>query len=245
LGKVHVPVGLYNLYHEPIYFLSLEPSRVEGIVIPAEWHETAALVSYKKDDFALTLGAMSPMDGRKLERSSWIREGKEGHLRDGGRPAWVGRVEWGAIEKVMIGGSFASTPLLGSQAQANVGEVHATARLENGWEGMALLSRGWIDKTESLASITTENISKTAQGASLTVGYDIGKLYAQGERKIVLFGQTSYTQSATPSVEKGPDGSTTAGGVNYFLTPKVVFKAQYSRGSHEGERIGCGVGFVY
>lgn len=245
LGKVHVPVGLYNLYHEPIYFLSLEPSRVEGIVIPAEWHETAALVSYKKDQWAVIAGAMTPMDGRKLDGTSWIREGKERHLTDGGRPAWVGRVEWGEIEKVMMGGSFASTPLAGTQAQANVGEIHLTVRLDNGWEGIALVSRGWIDDHPSLALNGVADIRKIAQGASVTVGYDMGKNYGLSQRKLIVFGQSNYAHSALPNASNRVDGNVVIGGINYFLTPKVVLKVQTSAGNHEGERVGCGIGFVY
>lgn len=245
LGKVHMPVGLYNLYHEPIYFLTIEPSRVEHLIVPAEWHETAALVTRRWGDYALTVGAMSGMDATKLHRGSWIREGKESHLSGGGKAGWVARLDYGKIETMLIGGSIVTTPLSGSNGEATLFEAHATARLDNGWEGMGIISRGWISDIESVRSAAGSLIAKNAQGGSLTIGYDIGHDFGLSKRNVLLFVHTEYAQPAQPLAPENLGGSAWATGMNWYFSPHLVAKAEYRDSNHEGQRLGIGIGFVY
>lgn len=244
-GKVHMPVGLYNLYHEPIYFLTIEPSRVEHLIVPAEWHETAALVSHRVGEFTVTAGVMSGMDAANLKRGSWIREGKEAHVSGGGKLGWVARMDYGSIEKMLVGASIVSTPLSGSNGEAMLIEAHASARLESGWEGTMLASKGWISDIESVRAAAGEMISKNAKGASLTLGYDIGRHVALPARNVIVFGHMEY---ARPSETQSPDGlggSAWASGLNWNLTQSVVAKAEYRDSNLEGQRVGIGIGFLY
>lgn len=244
-GKVHVPVGLYNLYHEPIYFLTIEPSRVEHLIVPAEWHETAALLSRRFGDYSVTAGAISGMDAALLRQGSWIREGKEAHVTGGGKLGWVARMDYGSIEKILLGSSIVSTPLSGSSGNATLIEAHASLRLESGWEGTAIASKGWINDIESVRAAAHERISKNAEGASMTLGYDVGRHFALSPRSVIMFGHAEY---ARPSEMQSPDGlggSAWATGFNWYLTKCVVAKAEYRDSNLEGERVGIGIGFVY
>lgn len=243
LGKVHMPIGLYNLYHEPIYFLTLEPSRVEHLIIPAEWHESAALVKRRFGEYTVIAGMMSGMEASKLQKKSWIREGKESHLRGDGKPGWLARVDYGTIEKVLAGGSVVTTPLLGSSASATLVEAHLSARFENGWEAMAIASRGWISDIDTLPSGATAD--KRAEGASLTIGYDIGRDLALPMRKMILFAHTEYARPAQVMEADGLGGSASSTGLNWYLSPRVVAKAEYRDSNQEGKRLGVGIGFVY
>lgn len=245
LGKVHMPVGLYNLYHEPIYFLTIEPSRVEHLIIPAEWHETAALVTRRFDDYSLTLGVMSGMDATKLQSKNWIREGKESYLTGGGKLGWVARMDYGTIEKVLLGGSIVSTPLNGSSGSATLIEAHAAVRLDNGWEGTAIASKGWISDIDSVRIAARSLIAKNAQGSSMTVGYDVGRHFALSARNVILFGHTEYAQPSQAHEPAGLGGMAWAGGLNWYLSPCVVAKAEYRDSNQEGVRVGVGIGFVY
>jgi len=245
-GKVHMPVGLYNLYHEPIYFLTIQPSRVEHLVIPTEWHETAALVSHKWGEYSLVMGAMSGMDARTLNRGSWILEGKESHLTDGGKVGWVGRLEYGKIEKTLVGSSIVRTPLRGSAGQATLFEAHASARMENGWwEAMGIVSKGWISNIQSVQVAAGDAIAKNAQGASVTVGYDIGHHFALTHRQAIIFAHSEYAQPAQSLTPEGLGGSAWATGINWFFSPHIVAKAEYRNSNHEGQRFGIGMGVVY
>lgn len=243
LGKVHMPIGLYNLYHEPIYFLTLEPSRVEHLIIPAEWHESAALLKRRFGEYTVIAGVMSGMEASKLQKRSWIREGKESHLRGDGKPGWLARVDYGTIENVLMGGSVVTTPLLGSGASATLVEAHASVRLENGWEAMAIASRGWISDIDTLPPGVT--VDKRAEGASMTIGYDIGRDAALSVRKLLLFGHTEYARPARVMEEEGLGGSAWSTGLNWYLSPRVVAKAEYRESTQEGKRAGIGIGFVY
>jgi hypothetical protein len=244
LGKVHMPIGLYNLYHEPIYFLTLEPSRVEHLIIPAEWHESAALVKRRFGEFTVIAGVMSGMEASKLQKKSWIREGKESHLRGDGKPGWLARIDYGTMGNVLVGGSVVTTPLLGSSASATLVEAHVSAHFENGWEAMAIASRGWISDIDTLPSGVT--VDKRAEGASLTIGYDIGRQYfARSTREVIFFGHTEYARPAQTMEATGLGGSAYATGFNWYLTPRVVAKAEYRDSTQEGKRAGVGIGFVY
>lgn len=244
-GKVHMPVGLYNLYHEPIYFLTIEPSRVEHLIIPAEWHETAALLTRQYGDYSLTLGVMSGMDATKLQQVSWIREGKESHLTDGGKFGWVARLDYGTIEKALVGGSAVSTPLRGSNGESMLIEAHAAVRMDNGWEGMAIASKGWISDIDSVRQAAGSLIAKNAQGASITLGYDFGRNFALPSRSVILFAHTEYAQPSQPIYDEGLGGSAWATGANWYVSPCVVAKAEYRDSNQEGQRLGIGIGFVY
>jgi len=245
VGKVHMPVGLYNLYHEPIYFLTLEPSRVEHLIIPAEWHESVALATRRFGEYAFTAGVMSGMEAAKLQSRSWIREGKESHLRGDGKPGWLARLDYGKMENLLIGGSAVTTPLLGSNASATLVEAHLSARFENGWEVMGIASRGWISDIESLRKVAAQRIAKSAQGASMTIGYDIGRQFSLSAREVILFGHAEYASPSQPLEADGLGGSTWSGGSNWYLSSRVVAKVEYRKGNHEGERLGIGIGFVY
>ncbi|GEM_PF-6805482 len=244
-GKVHMPVGLYNLYHEPIYFLTIEPSRVEHLIIPAEWHESAALVTRRYDEYALTFGAMSGMDATLLQHNSWIREGKESHLSDSGKLGWVARLDYGNIENVLIGASGVMTPLRGSSGDAKIIEAHAAVRMDNGWEGIAIASKGWISDIESVRIASKTSIAKNAQGASITLGYDIGRQIALSSRKLIAFAHTEYAHPSESRDATGLGGSAWAAGANWYVSPRVVAKIEYRESNQEGERLGIGIGFVY
>lgn len=244
-GKMHMPIGMYNLYHEPIYFLTIEPSRVENLIIPTEWHETAALLSRSIGNLTLTGGAMTPMDGRKLEYSSWIHEGKESYLTGGKRPGWLVRADYGTIETALIGASAVTVPMIGCDAQATLVEAHASVRLENGWEGSALAAKGWIDDVASLNALTNQKIAGHAQGASLTVGYDVGRLVDLSKRQVVAFAHSEYAMPASSLNPNTLGGTAHSGGINWFITPSVVAKTEFVHSNHEGDRLGIGLGFVY
>lgn len=245
LGKTHMPIGMYNLYHEPIYFLTLEPSRVDFLVIPTEWHETAALVSYTRDKLTLTAGAVTPMDASKLERNSWIREGKESYLTGGKHPGWVVRADYGSIESLLVGMSAASIPLIGADTHATLVEAHASGRFDNGWEASFLAAKGWIGDAAQVNALTRSTISNTAEGVSLTVGYDVGRLADLPRRSVVAFAHSEYAKPSSPLTSSGLGGTAHAAGLDWFITPHVVAKSEFRHSNHEGDRFGVGVGFVY
>ncbi|MDD5051702.1 MAG: hypothetical protein PHO27_03085 [Sulfuricurvum sp.] len=244
-GKMHLPVGLYNLYHEPIYFLTIEPSRVEYLVIPTEWHETAALITHKIDSITLIAGAMTPMDASKLKRSTWIHDGKESYLTGGKRAGWLMRADAGDINSLLYGVSIVSTPLIGTNTQATLIEIHGSARFQNGWEGNAIISKGWIGDPQSVSIAAKDTISKTAKGASLTIGYDIGEFAGLSHHTLIAFGHSEYANPSSPLENTGLGGTAHAAGMDWFITPSIVAKTEIRHSNHEGDRIGIGIGFVY
>ncbi|MDD5717665.1 MAG: hypothetical protein PHW64_07655 [Sulfuricurvum sp.] len=244
-GKMHIPIGLYNLYHEPVYFLTLEPSRAEHIVIPTEWHETAFLLTHKMDQVSVTAGAMTPMDATKLTRENWIHQGKESFLSGGKKPGWLLRVDVGDINTVLYGASIVTTPLIGADAQATLAEAHISAYLDHGWEAKAIVTKGWIDSLQGVNAASGASISKSAEGGSLTLGYDISAASGLLSHTLIGFVHSEYAQPSHPLVPQGLGGTAHATGVNWFVTQKFVAKTEIRHSNHEGDRIGIGIGFVY
>lgn len=154
IGKMHLPVGVYNLYHEPIYFHSVFPSEVEQKIIPNEWHENGLLLSYHAGGGTFSAGAYGGLSQQGMSGSQWIRgTSLEGKIKRPESYATVMRYDYGDIDDgVLIGGSLYHSGLSGiesvGRSEVTLWELHMRKLFDNGIEIDALYAQGTLSTAE-------------------------------------------------------------------------------------------------
>lgn len=261
IGKMHLPVGVYNLYHEPIYYHSVFPSEVEQKIIPDEWHENGLMAAYRIGGGELWGGVYSGLSQRGMSGAEWIRTTSlEGRFERPKSTAAVIRYDYGNVDAgTLIGGSIYRSGMSGidavGESSVTLWELHARESWDNGIKIAAMFARGHATKTAELSSVLGEVIGKASQGWYVEAAYDV----AVGMNAAELFSlplfaryETFNTQAEVAeglSADRSNDRAVTTVGINYRPWPKVVFKADYqfrdNKGSGEGNRIEFGAGFVY
>jgi len=261
IGKMHLPVGVYNLYHEPVYFHSVFPSEVEQKIIPDEWHENGAYLSYRIGGGKFGGGIYGGLSQEGMSASEWIRgTSLEGKLKVPGTYAAILRYDYGDIDDgMLIGGSLYHSGMNGvewvGKSEATLWELHARKKFENGFECDFLYAQGHATKTGELSSVFNQVIGKETRGWYANAAYDIAPLFQSARPfSLPLFVryETFNTQAKVTeglSADPANDRSVTTVGINYRPWPKVVFKADYqfrdNKGGGERNRVEFGAGFVY
>lgn len=261
IGKMHLPVGVYNLYHEPVYFHSVFPSEVEQKIIPNEWHENGLLLSYHVGGGTFSAGAYGGLSQQGMSGSQWIRgTSLEGKIKRPDSYAAVVRYDYGNIDEgMLIGGSFYHSGLSGiepvGRSEVTLWELHMRKLFDNGIEIDALYAQGTATKTVELSSALGDVIGKKTEGWYINTAYDIAPLIHLSRAETLplfvryeKFNTQAEVEQALPA--NGVNNRTvTTVGVNYRPWPNVVFKADYqfrdNKGAGERDRIEFGAGFVY
>lgn len=261
IGKMHLPVGVYNLYHEPIYYHSVFPSEVEQKIIPDEWHENGAMAAYRIGGGELWGGIYSGLSQRKMSAGEWIRgTSLEGRLERPKSTAAVIRYDYGNIDEgTLVGGSIYRCGMSGfdavGESSLTLWELHARESWDNGITIAAMFARGRATKTAELSSTLAEVIGKASQGWYVESAYDLVRtLPSAGAASLPVFVRHERfdTQSdVAGGLKSDPvnNRTVTTVGLNYRLSSNVVFKADYQFRSNgagtERNRIEFGAGFVY
>ncbi|MBS0558389.1 MAG: hypothetical protein JSR27_13365 [Proteobacteria bacterium] len=280
VGLMLVPIGLLNEHHEPTQFYGVERNFVEQAIIPSTWRE-GGVAGYGTTDsgFQWDLGVVtSPdlgkwdptsLDGRESPLGSIHQELQLSKAHD--LSIWA-RLNWLGVPGLNIGGAvFAGKIGQDTSKQfegdANfpadnsrllVGEAHV--RWQSGpWDFTALYTRGSISDTQDL------NLSFLGQPTPVPKSFWGG--YAQGAWRALEWNQSSLvpflryeafnTGAAYASLPQGfeipalPTQRVWTAGVNYYLTPNVVFKFDYQDFRYDdpalnyGNRFDLGLGFQF
>jgi len=260
IGKMHLPVGVYNLYHEPVYFHSVFPSEVEQKIIPNEWHENGALVSYRSGEGKVSAGIYGGLSQSGMNSAEWMRgTSLEGEFSRPKSYAAVLRYDYGDIDQgTLIGGSVYRSGMTGidsvGKSYVTLYEVHARKAFDNGMKIALMAALGRANKTAELSSALGEVIGKKSQGWYADVGYDLAKILPLRSTSLPCFVRYERfdTQADVASgliADPANSKSVTTAGVNYYPYPNVVLKADYqfrdNDGAGERNRIEFGAGFVY
>ncbi|GAB3106084.1 porin [Aestuariicella hydrocarbonica] len=216
LGQFLVPVGILNETHEPDTFYGTERNLVEKEIIPATWWETGVQLK----------GELAPGLNYNLALHSGL-ENAEGKIRSGRQKS----------------------------AKANAEDFAYTARLKyTGIAGLELAATVQYQEDISQGALTEASAWLTEVHAAYTVGpFALRALWAEWDidgDEIELLGRDSQDGWYLEPSYKFTDSlgvfaryseyNTTAGfsnsddtevweyGVNYWLTPTVVLKADYT-----------------
>ncbi len=246
IGQFLIPVGLLNETHEPNVFYGVERNPVEELIIPATWWEKGVMVRALPAeglavDFAVHNGLRG--DVNALGGADGLREFRQEF--GGARAedlAYTLRVKYSGINGLELGVTAQrqdnitqSTDLLvGGKAPATLLEAHADWH----WQGVgvrALFTQWDIDN----------DVAK-AIGADKMQGFYVEPSYRVND-KVGVFARYNDWNTAANAVGKDDDKQTNVG-VNYWIEPRVVLKADLqntNKPDNEGDGFNLGVGLSF
>ena len=265
-GLTLIPLGFLNEHHEPTNYYGVERNFVETAIIPSTWREGGvSMLGSTEGGLSWNVGVTTSQNLRNWDPSD--PEGRisplgaihqELQLASARDLAVYGAANWQGVPGLTLGGGVFTGNIgqgddgnfLASDSRATLGEVHA--RWQPGpFDFSALYARGTISDTEAL------NI--TFVGNPYPVPKSFWGSYVQGAWRAWDNGQSSLapfvryeafnTAASFASVPLGlgvPTADTErvwTVGVNYYLTPEVVFKADYQHFNITDELLGYGSRF--
>jgi phosphate-selective porin len=265
-GLTLIPLGFLNEHHEPTNYYGVERNFVETAIIPSTWREGGlSLLGSTESGFSWNVGVTTSQNLRNWDPAD--PEGRvsplgaihqELQLASARDVAIYGAANWQGVPGLTLGGGVFTGNIgqgddgdfLGSDSRATLGEVHA--RWQSGpFDLSALYARGTISDTDKL--------NLTFVGNPYPVPKSFWGSYVQGAWRVWDNGQSSVAPfvryeafNTAASFESVPLGLGVSDadtervwtvGVNYYLTPEVVFKADYQHFNITDELLGYGTRF--
>jgi hypothetical protein len=267
-GLFLIPAGLLNESHEPTAYYGVFRNHVETAIIPTTWREIGIGGTWRGDngitlDAGLTTGFdLSKWDpdseeGLESPLGSIHQEGQLAHARN---LAAYAAVNWRGIPGLQVGGSAFhggaghGQDFAGRDAKVSLYEGHARWT-PGAWDLSALYARGHISNTQAL--------NETFAGAPFLVPQSFYGWYVQGAYRLWTSGAmtlapfaryeryntaksfASLPEGLAPDVPR--DSKVTTAGVNFWLHPGIVLKADYQwfPGESTRNQLDLGVGYSF
>lgn len=244
VGHVLVPMGLTNLNHEPVAYLTAERPTVETFIIPSTWHTNGVLAHGQTDGFEYYAGIVTSPDAGAFTEGRYLQQGRLGARQFTDDLGFVARGSYALGDGLDIGGSFfygnssvaqesrpgASTGVSGdADVTISMAEAHLAYR-NRGFDIKAMAAYGGLSgDVEALREITGEAISDSVNGQYVTFGYDL--LHGMGtSHRLYGVAEVERLDMDAEGAGEYPDNNRFmeyTGGLAYYPDPKVVVKADY------------------
>ena len=242
IGHILVPMGITNLNHEPVAYLTSERPFVETFIIPSTWHTNGALMHGKIENFEYYAGVVTSPDAGRFIEGRFIQQGRLGARQFTDDLSFVARGQYALGNGFDFGGSvlYGNSSILeedrpgvstGNSGDAEItislAEIHATYR-NHGFDIKALASYGTLGgDVDELADGT---ISDAVNGEYITFGYDLLHSFSTAQQ---LYGvaEIEHLDMDASGTTEYPDNNRFyeyTAGIAYFPDPKVVLKADYA-----------------
>jgi len=243
-GLFLLPVGLLNLTHEPDTFYGVERNNVEKEIIPTTWWEAGAAVGGElapgwNYELAYTSGLGLDADAGDFK----IRSGRQKvSKQDASDPAYTASLRYTGVAGLEVGAAMQyQQDIYQGEFAEEIDAVLFTAHVayNNGPFGLRALVASWdIDS----------NIEAIKEGAQTQEGWFIEPSYK------VLPDLGLFTRYSEWDNQADGGGDTEFSqwdiGVNYYLEPNVVLKADYQfqdapANQKELEGLNLGIGWSW
>jgi hypothetical protein len=269
-GLFLIPAGLLNESHEPTHYYGVERNFVETAIIPSTWREGGAAV-YGSTEFGLAwdVGLTTGPDLGKWDSAS--TEGRESPLGSIHQELQLAKARdlstYVALNyRGLPGFTVGTTVFTGKIAQGNPDiRVAADSRLTL-WDAHTRWTPGNFDLAAVYAKGTisdTKDLNLTFVGNPTPVPKEFYGWYTQAAYKVWQSGtyslspfvryerfNTASAYAAMPvglEVDTAPTETVATYGVNFYLNPNVVIKADYQHFSEDTDLtrfdLGLGVSF--
>jgi Phosphate-selective porin O and P len=267
-GLFLIPLGILNLTHEPPTYYGVERNDVETRIIPTTWRELGVGMHGRlgqrglRYDVGLTTGFNS---GKLDEPTTGIRSGhQEGQLADAKDLSIYAALNYQSPGLLVGGAVFtgntgqngeANSALRGVNARLTMWDAHAKYSIA-GWDVQALYARGTLGDADKVNAVTAAASTPFAAPKSMTGWYGQAAyhVFRRGDIDIAPFARYEridirQQEDATLGVFQDPrnrDRIKTIG-VNFYLHPQVVLKADIQRFAADRTRDGVnlGLGFMF
>jgi hypothetical protein len=275
-GHIIVPVGITNAHHEPIFFFGTVRPEGELSMLPCTWHETGlALLGAFNFGLQYEVMVVNGLDPNGFSRAEWVKNGRQTIFEQAvmTSPAFAGRLEYSGIKHVRIGASGyynqsaknASKPEKMSAVKGNVSILSADAQ----YTGNNIIARanviyGNLTDSKRISAINRTiskntgfprtDVAKNALTYSAEAGYNIFSLF-DCKGKLYPFVRYEYynTQEGVETgmtIDPRYKRELWTVGLNYFILPNLVVKADYAmrsidRGHYNNENtFGISIGYL-
>lgn len=239
IGQFLVPVGILNETHEPDTFYGTERNKVESEVLPATWWEAGVMLLGEiapglTYNAAVHSGLEVPTTGGSAFR---IRSGRQKNAEATAEDlAFTGRLKYTGVQGLEVAATVQYQQNLTQggfdEAEALLTEAHVI--YQSGSFGLRALWAEWdIDGDEFELA-----------GADSLDGWYIEPSYKLTEKLGMFVRYSEYDRGNRLDREF----ETYDFGVNYWLTPNVVLKADYTDTvgeGDEGDALNLGVGWSF
>jgi len=238
-----IPVGILNETHEPNTFYGVERNNVEKNIIPSTWwaaglgfnHNVSAQFGY---DLYIGEGLSVLTSGSKAFK---IRNGRQKSAQaDATKGAFTARARWNPNNNLQINATVQYQQDI-TQGTLGVDATLFETNLQykiNGFGLKALYARWDLN----------DKVNAIAAGREEQTGYFIEPSYRFGQNnQFGVFGRFSNWDNNAGNDNSNDDIDQFDIGFNYWLTPLVVFKADYQDqsgvGNDDGFHLGMGYSF--
>ncbi len=246
-GLYLIPVGILNETHEPNTFYGVERNGVEKSIIPTTWWETGLMLrgeiapgfSY---DFAMHSGLSAVKqrteDEVVIDYIS-IRSGRQKSSEAAANDfAYTGRLKYTAVPGLEVAATLQYQEDV-SQAE-DTNEASATL-----FEAHAIYEVGMFAVRALYAQWDVDGAVAAAEGTDEQNGWYIEPSIKPMDNLGLFIRFSEYNTAAGSATSE--DNEFIDVGVNYWLTPEVVFKADYQDARNDGasDVFNLGVGWAF
>ncbi|MFT6896437.1 MAG: hypothetical protein ACJA13_000838 [Paraglaciecola sp.] len=239
-GVFLLPVGIINETHEPPAFYGVERNPVEKNIIPATWWEAGAAITFTpvgglSFDGALTSGLSTPTTG---ENAYLIRSGRQKASKANANDlAFTGRVKYTAIPGLELAASIQYQQDL---TQGTVGVDTADATLLT---AHAVYSVNDFGMRALYATWDINGADAKLMGRDEQTGWYLEPSYQVSEKLGAFARYAEYDNNA--GIKSDSKEKLTTLGINYYLHPNVVLKADIENYSGYSDKSGFNLGVGY
>lgn len=226
-GLFLLPIGLLNETHEPNTFYGVERNSVESRIIPTTWWEGGLMFSGElAQGFSYDVAATG---GLKTSASSdyAIRSGRQKvseALADDF--AYTARLKWTGVPGVELASSIQYQEDITQSTDTNAGSAFL-------WEAHAAIQKGDFGLRALYATWDLDGDGPKSVGADEQTGWYIEPSYKLNESIGFFTRYSEWDNQAGNSTDSEIEEWTL--GVNWWLDPQVVIKADYQDQDAENE----------
>jgi opacity protein-like surface antigen len=253
IGHIIVPVGITNSHHEPTQYLGTVRPEGELALLPSTWHETGISVLGYVGKFKYEIMLVNGLDPNGFSSEHWAGSGRQKIFEKSTitSPAVAGRVEYSPLQNLRISASGyynktaknSSKPqtMTGIDGTVTIASVDAQYRNDN-IIARANMIYGSISDSKAIFDVNRKYFRATGYSitpfgeAALTysceAGYNLMSLF-DCKSKLFPFVRYEYYNTGE-KIEAGAQELARykrdlfIAGINFFITPSVVIKADYS-----------------
>jgi hypothetical protein len=260
MGHLIVPIGYTNNNHLPNEFFTVYRPEGENTIFPCTWHETGVSLWGRIGKWRYEAQLLPGLDSELFGRQNWIQGGSASpyEFKVANKYAGVLRIDNYSLNGLRMGLSGYFGYSFNNSIQSSAAEKYkgvkgavSIASFDFAYKGHHTIARGYFDyghlgNSEEISkynkSLTKNspsprtNVASDAICAGIEAGYDIlSQIKNPVKDKLYIFGRYEYYDSMYKTTANITDNEwcgrqRIVGGINYFPTPEVVVKAEYSAG---------------
>ena len=270
-GLQLLPIGFINEFHEPPVFYGVERNEVETRIIPSTWREIGfALQGWLPKGWEYNTGLTTTPDASLFtDASSGFKSMRtKGNRVTANEFGYYGALRYRGVLGLTLGGSVwtgntaqdgqgkgaNAAALKGADANLTIWDLHARWAVR-GWDLRALYTQGGFTDTEAINAAAGLPLGSNKAAPEEMYGWLVEGAYRfklKGDMvaaPFVRYEEYNTQQKVAPGYTSDPlnDEQVTTAGLNFYVHPQVVFKAdiQDYKTDNKKDRWNVGIGWMF